>query len=305
MRAIDAVYAAAPSVQALRLSLALDRSDAAASLEAWRGFFWLTGPANAPQGMAVDSAAVPGIFAAGLKPGASDDDRIVLVQLLIRGGFYDQALDLATDSGLDGVVSGAATLLGRPVAAYFHPARRSSKRLTVAFNRATSLGRSDGFGYLRDVAAAFRQAAQAVAPDDKDVAAVLKRAFGYFGTTGWTGGYASLHGGHIVQDERMAVVQARGAARSASSLSTTWSPTGFRAGFMGWDGQHRRGWATPDVIVQVRSAYTPGALAALDALNDAGAPEAKAKAAAQETQDAALAAGGRASSTCPDSTSDC
>lgn len=91
----------------------------------------------------------------------------------------------------------------------------------------------------------------------------LKRAYGLHGRSGDTDGYAGVHLGHIVEEERRTIEQYGHRADFAFLSIDNIIANGFNSWL--WDGRSAiGGWAAPGpVIVQVRSAWTSGPLSAL------------------------------------------
>ncbi len=117
----------------------------------------------------------------------------------------------------------------------------------------------------------------------------LDRRFGATITLGETAGFADMHYGHRVVDERRAVRQyGREAAVRFVALDALVS-NGFQS--WAWNGRAAHGgWATGDVIVQVRSGYAEEPLQVWQEMHDAVAQrEADARIAADSIADAARA----------------
>jgi hypothetical protein len=95
-----------------------------------------------------------------------------------------------------------------------------------------------------------------------DPASAIGQTFGLYGSLGETSGYPSLHAGHLVQDERIAVAQYGRTDTLRFVVIDNMISNGFESWL--WDGwAEAGGWANDEAIVQVRSAYTPGPLRAL------------------------------------------
>ena len=102
--------------------------------------------------------------------------------------------------------------------------------------------------------------AAAAGPGDRR--AVLQRAYGLFGQIGDTGGYPSVHYGHMVQNERRTVDQYGHRADVGFVAVDNIISNGFETWL--WDGAAAAGgWTEPGpVIVQVRPEYLAGPLRA-------------------------------------------
>ncbi len=268
--------------------MAIQEGRPSEALDAWRGFFWLT-DRDAPSGMAVDPASVAGLFAKGLANAAALAEQIALERLLIRGGFVIEARRFDTAHGVAGRAGGLAVY--RPITVYFR-LRDELAEAALTFNRASALGGGDGDKYQASVTAILGRAARDLAPGAADPDPVLRDAFGLYGILGMTGGYASLHEGHLVQDEEMAVSQFGRTGQVRFIAIDNMLANGFQSWL--WDGDASAGgWSSPGAIIQVRGAYTPSVIFALDNLTPRDPAAAKAKLAAQEAQDLTLAGPGK------------
>jgi hypothetical protein len=238
------------------LELALRRGDAAGALAAWRSYLWLATDDLPPalRGTAPPAAAV---FAEGLGPDARVEAKLAVLDLLMRAGFHRQSRRFAEASGL------TREARGRPVWARFEAyseARRELEATILRSNRRVARG-----GSADDLTGAVERAL------DRLVAAsgltggrrdVLRRAYGLYGQSGDTGGFASVHYGHVVQNERRTIEQYGHRADVGFVAVDNMISNGFESWL--WDGSAAiGGWAEPGmVVVQVRSGYTSAPLAA-------------------------------------------
>jgi len=245
-----------PDAAHAELMLAVEAGAGAAALDAWRSFFWLTDH-NAPESFHMADAQVAMTFTRGLARSASLNDEIALERLLIRGGFFHEA---ERYDALRGVAAHAGALAAyRPVAAYF-AFRHRFDATTLAFNRAYAHGHGDGAAYQAEVTRIFAETAAALGGGDPK--AVLRDAFGLYGTVGVTGGVASVHLGHVVDDKQFKVDQfGRHGDLPFISIDNLVS-NGYQSWL--WDGMASTGgWSEGAAIVQIRASYTPGVLRAL------------------------------------------
>jgi hypothetical protein len=257
LNAIDAVAAATPQVALPHFSLALAQRDAAAAFAAWRTYYWLT-DADAPQALGMYAGRVEQIFANGLRPGAADSDVITLVAMLARAGFTDDAQVLAEQTG----IANRAGENGewRPVAAYF-ALNDAIREATLRANREIINGGRASW-YEREIIAASTRAMEAMGLSG-DPRVALAEAFGVYGTVGETSGYPSMHGGHLVQDERLQVEQYGRSGEVRFIVIDNVLANGYESWL--WDGWAQAGgWSSDgNTIVQIRSAYTGGPVGAL------------------------------------------
>ena len=257
LNAIDAVAATTPEVARPRFSLALAQRDARAAFAGWRTYYWLT-DADAPQALGTYAGRVEQIFANGLRPDAADNDVITLIGMLARAGFADDARLLAEQTGIANRAGDNGEW--RRVAAYF-VLNSAVRDATLRANREIINGGRAGW-YEREIIAASTRAMEAVGLSG-DPRAALAEAFGLFGTIGETSGYASMHGGHLVQDEHLQVEQYGRSGEVRFIVIDNMLANGYESWL--WDGSGQAGgWSSDgNMIVQVRSAYTSGPVRAL------------------------------------------
>jgi hypothetical protein len=245
------------------LALGLLRADAAQALAGWRGYFWLSGDKDAPQGLPSWAGRVAAAFEAGLKPGASAHDQAMLAELLMRTGFNAEARRLSADADLSR--RAAVDPAWKRVAAYFH-FRDQLDTYTLALNRSLARGGPKEAGpYLNEVQRLVAEAAQALG-----VPATLEsmtEQFGLYGTVGETGGYPSMHAGHVVQDDKRSVDQYGRHGEIRFIAIDNMVANGFESWL--WDGRAAAGgWAADGVVAQVRPGYASGPLGAWSLVQD-------------------------------------
>ncbi|MBS0296128.1 MAG: hypothetical protein JSR45_07435 [Proteobacteria bacterium] len=260
MARLSADTDASPKAQALRLRYALEIGDAPHALQAWKGFLWLT-DRNAPAPFGISDAEVERRFRSGLAPDAAASNQVALLSLLVRGGFYREAERFDAAHGV-AARAGADPAYAR-VKLYFDM-RRDIDSAILDFNRATARGKRDDSAFVNVLEAKLQARAAKVEPGSKRTPLeVLHDAYGLYGTDGTTGGYASLHAGHVVQDERMAIEQFGRKGEVRFLVIENPVSNGYQSWL--WDGGAQAGgWSEQDgTIVQVRPAYTGGSLQAL------------------------------------------
>jgi hypothetical protein len=255
--AIAPVAAITPAVAGARFSLAIAQRDANAAFAAWRAYYWLTDQ-DAPQALSIYAGRVAEIFANGLRSGARDNDVVTLLGMLTRAGFADDARLLADQTGVAARAGNDAEW--RRIDAYF-TLNRSVRDITLRANREIINGGRASW-YENEIIAASARAMQAVgASGDPRIA--LAEAFGVYGTVGETSGYPSMHAGHLVQDERLAVEQYGRTGEVRFIVIDNMLANGYESWL--WDGwAEAGGWSSDgNTIVQVRSAYTGSPVGAL------------------------------------------
>ncbi|HET9230963.1 MAG TPA: hypothetical protein VFO00_06720 [Vitreimonas sp.] len=255
--AIDAVAATTPEVALPRFSLALAQRDADAAFAGWRTYYWLA-VADAPQALALYAGRVEQVFASGLRAAAADNDVITLVTMLARAGFADDARLLAEQTGVGARARDNAEW--RRVAAYF-ALNDAIREATLRANREMING-GRATWYQGEIIAASTRAMEAMGLSG-DLRVALAEAFGVYGTVGETSGYPSMHGGHLVQDERLQVEQYGRSGEVRFIVIDNVLANGYESWL--WDGWAQAGgWSSDgNTIVQIRSAYTSGPLGAL------------------------------------------
>lgn len=247
----------APSVAATRFSLAMLRSDAAAAFNAWCDYFWLS-DSDAPQALSAFSGRVQSIFAAGLARNASDADAIALAAMLARAGFTTAARQYATELNL--AARNADTAEWRRIESFFTFDATVRAAALRANREIAGGGNASWFGDTIRGAMGQLLEANNLSGDPVDL---LAEHFGIYGSLGETSGYPSLHGGHLVQRERLAVSQYGRSGEVEFIVIDHMLSNGYESWL--WDGwAEAGGWSSDgNSIVQVRSAYTDGPLSAL------------------------------------------
>jgi hypothetical protein len=247
----------APGVAGVRFAVAMARRDAIAAFAAWRDYYWLTDN-DAPQALGGYAGRVQQLFTTGLTASATDADILALIELLNRAGFTADARQYAAETNIAGRAADAPAW--RKAAAFFvfDDAIRAS---TLRANREIANG-GNATWYIDEVRAAMGQLMHATGVSG-DPPVVLAENFGIFGTLGETSGYPSLHGGHLVQQENIAVSQYGRSGAMRFIVIDRMLSNGYESWL--WDGwAEAGGWSSDgNTIVQVRSAYTDGPLTAL------------------------------------------
>lgn len=238
---------AGPSGARTGLELALLAGDAAAARESWRAYFWLAG-SDAPQGLQAYAGDDP--FGRGLARAASDQDRLRLLDLLIRAGFGTEAKRWADQTGLSARAPDSP--LWRKAAAYF-AVRERIEATVPEINRAMARGREKGERIGAEAQAALGTLMKAV-NGSGDPRAVILEHYNLFGSVGNTSGYPSVHIGHAVEDRRERIEQYGRAADVRFVVLDNMLANGFETWL--WDGSAATGgWTAGPLIVQVRSEY--------------------------------------------------
>lgn len=248
----------APNVAGARFALAMAQRDANAAFTAWRDYFWLT-ETDAPQALGAYAGRVHALFTAGLAPNASDGDALALADLLARAGFTADARQYADALGL--AARNSDNPAWRRLDSFFS-FDAAVRAITLRANREMATTRAPAPWYEGEIQGVMMQMLQANGLEG-DPRIVLAREFGIYGTLGETGGYPSLHGGHLVQEETIAVSQYGRSGEVRFIVVDHMLANGFESWL--WDGwAEAGGWSSDgNTIVQIRSAYTDGPLSTL------------------------------------------
>ena len=185
----------------MRLEIGLLGGDAAMALQGWKDYYWLADN-DLPQAMVGHVPAASPTFAAGLAADAPAEARLAMVDLLVRAGFARAGERFAARHRLESVAG--ANPLWRKASAYFRE-RSKLEEAIVASNR--RVARGGKAANLRDAVLAAERALAAAAGLGGNQKRAVREAYGLYGTVGDTGGFASVHLGHIVQDERRRIDQ--------------------------------------------------------------------------------------------------
>jgi hypothetical protein len=236
----------------VRLETALLTGNSEAALAAWKDYFWLD-DSDAPQALAKEP--VKAIFANGLRPGATVQERLKLADLLMRAGFADESRRYATAHGLPGAAANDPTW--RRLDAYWRE-RDKVEAVVLRVNRGLARGKRDDQAIeaaAKESTVVLMQAAGA----SGDPRAALLKSYGMLGTVGTTSGYPSMHMGHVVEDRDDRVTQYGHSANIHFVAIDNMIANGFETWL--WDGSSGvGGWTADGVIVQVRPRYVMGPL---------------------------------------------
>ncbi len=244
-----------------------------AALAGWRSYY-LVGTGDTASGPLAEPRRIVATMLPRLRPGSGTaDERLALVRALAGSRFFASAAALAL-AAAPGVAAPAQwNANAREVVAY---ARflRDVERATDEFYRETLLGRSKPTVWRSALVHRGARLWPRLAWDDSPPAvtpaalvAELSRRFGATISLGETAGYADLHYGHRVVDDRRTVQQyGREAAVRFVALDALAS-NGFQS--WAWNGRAAHGgWANADQIVQVRPGYAEAPLEVWRALRD-------------------------------------
>ncbi|MEO8176074.1 MAG: hypothetical protein ABI626_05380 [Sphingomicrobium sp.] len=247
----------------MRLETALLTDNAAATLAAWKDYFWLT-ESDAPQ--ALEQAGVSAIFNRGLRSNATVDDRLKLAELLMRAGFSRPSQSFAARHGL-AAASGGSPVWKR-LDAYWRE-REKLEATLLGINRGLARGHGDQ-GRTEAAVKAFTSALMSAAGATGDPKAALRQYYGLVGTVGETNGYPSMHGGHVIEDHADRVTQYGKSAEIHFIAIDNMISNGFTSWL--WDGSAAvGGWTADGVIVHIRPGYVQSPLGGFRLTQDSAA----------------------------------
>lgn len=242
----------------LTLAVLLDRG--ADALEAWRAYYFVTNATPARGLLEAPGRALHELWRGWPGESASNEQRAAVADALSESGFYLEAA-LAVLSGH------SDALMHRPrpreLVAYARFCRRV-REVSDEFYRLTSLGEGDRTLYQRQLS----EAAGELWPDldnpssgppsnqrtglNAAIRGELAARFGAFGSLRNSGGFPSLHYGHLTARETRAVQQYGRTGTVTYTVVDHMVSNGFQT--WAWnDTMETGGWATSGSIISVRS----------------------------------------------------
>jgi len=211
-------------------------------------------------------AAAPGMH-------EQPSDRAAIVRALAGSRLFKTAavLALARDGRGNSLTDRSAE--AREIVAY-NSFLATVTRLTDRYYRETALGRGNKASWMAALDAAGRRlwprlrwSGPVPRFSSDSLMLELDRRFGAMINLGETAGYQDLHFGHRVLDERRTVEQYGHSGTVRFVALDAIVSNGFQS--WAWDGRAQHGgWATKDLIVQVRPAYVAAPVSAWLAMTD-------------------------------------
>lgn len=262
----------------LEVGLGLLAGDGRAALRGWRSYFRLSTSSRPGSVLAEPSTELSSLLPRWTTARTAVTHRVVAA--LAASRFFDEAA-LATPRSHQ-------TRQELEILAYARFAWRA-RRITDEYYRLTALGRGDWGAcqerLFAEAAALWREIRPEGAPGFSPEAfeKLVDARFGAMINIGETAGYRDLHMGHRVVDETREVSQYGRKAKVRFVALDSLVSNGFQS--WAWDGRAQHGgWASEDLIVQVRPAYADGPLDAWRAITD---PDDRAERARQVSSDSA------------------
>jgi len=246
----------------LNIELGLLSSTPERAFGGWQGFFWLA-KEEAPPALLKDFPNARELFRRALAPDAKLKDQVELLRMLVRAGFSLEAERFAT---LHSVAQKAKASDWSSIEAYFR-FRRAVDRLTLNHYRKVAHGNDDAKAYQTEITKLIDQTAAKLAAlvntDNASAKDVLRRAWGLHFTVGLTGGYMSLHLGHVIEDAQENVAQHGRTGAVERIVLENMLSNGYESWL--WDGWAQAGgWAEAGArLIQVRTSYVGSVFTAL------------------------------------------
>ena len=249
----------------LNIDLGLLSSTPERAFEGWQSYFWLA-KREVPPALLEDFPNSRELFRRALVPSARLKDEIELLQLLVRAGFYPEAKQFAT---LHNVTRRAQAHPDRDwssIEAYFL-FRAAIERMTLIHYRSLAHGKNGGEVYQKEITKLIDRTAAKLASRfpaaNASAKDLLRRAWGLHFTVGLTGGYMSLHLGHVIEDVRENIEQHGRTGAVERIVLENMVSNGYESWL--WDGWAQAGgWAEAGArLIQVRTSYVGSVLNAL------------------------------------------
>jgi hypothetical protein len=260
---------------AWQLVLAAARAhDGPALLAGWRSYYLMSTNGGATNVLAGPRDALERLLPRWSAASADTATQRAIVYALADSRMFEPAARLAGERRTDGTTLAATDAQARDIVAW---ARfiADARRATDDFYRQTALKSAHESAWRDSVTAAARAAWLAFTwpaePPRFDFDAFREEVERRFGAItpgfGSTGGFADLHFGHSVDDERHAVTQYGHTAAFRFVQLDAMISNGFLSWF--WDGASvDGGWQNTEMVVQVRPAYASNPLTSWFALTD-------------------------------------
>jgi hypothetical protein len=249
----------------LNIELGLLSSTPERAFDGWQSYFWLT-KEEAPPALLKDFRDARKLFRRALAPDADLKDEIELLRMLVRAGFCREAERFATLHSTAQKAKTARASDWSSIEAYFR-FRHAVDRLTLNHYRRVAHGNDDAQAYRTEITKLIDQTAAKLAAqvntDNASAKDVLRRAWGLHFTIGLTGGYMSLHLGHVIENTRENIEQHGRTGAVERIVLENMLSNGYE-GWL-WDGWAQAGgWAeSGERLIQVRTSYVGSVFTAL------------------------------------------
>ena len=249
----------------LNLELGLLSSMPESAFGGWQSYFWLT-KERAPPALLKDFPNARELFLRAVAPDADLKDEIELLRMLVRAGFSREAERFATLHGLEQKAKAGRGSDWSSIEGYFL-FRHAVDRLTLKHYRRVAQGNDDAKAYETEITKLIDQTAAKLAAqvntDNASPKDVLRLAWGLHYTVGLTGGYMSLHLGHVIENTQENIAQHGRTGAVKRIVLENMLSNGYESWL--WDGWAQAGgWAEAgEQLIQVRSSYVGSVFTAL------------------------------------------
>ena len=258
-----------PSQLLLQSALLVD--DGEAAWLAWRSYYHVPDEGVAPNAVAEAGGRLQRALTEGALKDADDARRARLAQALADNRFFDEAELVMQDPRAGQRVQEDQDL--KAVRLYAR-AVREIRRATDEHYRLTSIGEGDTSAFRRQIRELASPVMEALGKSEPGTPASLEKIgevfsahFGAYISGGRTAGYDDMHYGHRIIDETRSVEHYGHRAELRFVSLDHMVSNGFQS--WAWEsGAEHGGWAGPDTIWQVRSAYANGPLDTWRAIHD-------------------------------------
>lgn len=254
------------SLDGARLSLELGLLSATADrgIEGWKTFFWLTQD-DAPPALLAEFPHAGDLFRRALTHQPKLQDEVALLRLLVRAGFYEQAKQFEALRVIGPRAQRARSSEWPLIKAHFE-FHETLDRITLAHYRRIAHGKGDASGYQSEITKAIEATAtklrSRLGDPNASTKSILLHQWGVHFTIGPTGGFMSLHLGHVIEDARESIAQ-HGRTAEVERIVLENMLSNAYEGWL-WDGWAQAGgWAEAGArIIQVRTSYVKSVLKA-------------------------------------------
>jgi hypothetical protein len=264
---LDALGEGPLGLDAARLHLDFGLLSAAPEhvFKGWCSYFWLANE-DAPPALVNEFPHARELFQRAMSRAPKLSDEIELVRLLVRAGFYQEAKWFAMRRDVSRRAQTDRALQWPSIEASFR-FRDAVERMTLAHYRSLAHGKDDGVAYQAEIKKLIERTASELAPklyaaqsSPKDI---LRRVWGLYFTVGPTGGYMSLHLGHVIEDVREEIAQHGRTSSVQRIVLENMLSNGYESWL--WDGWAQAGgWAEEGArLIQVRTSYVASVVTAL------------------------------------------
>jgi len=249
----------------LNIELGLLSSTPERAFGGWQSFFWLA-KEEAPPALLKDFPNARELFRRALAPDAKLKDQVELLRMLVRAGFSREAERFATLHGLEQKAKAGRASDWSSIEGYFL-FRHAVDRLTLKHYRRVAQGNDDARAYETEITKLIDQTAAKLAAqvDTNNASAkdVLRRVWGLHFTVGLTGGYMSLHLGHVIENTQENIAQHGRTGAVERIVLENMLSNGYETWL--WDGWAQAGgWAEAGArLIQVRTSYVGSVFTAL------------------------------------------